>query len=87
MFALEIGVQLALAPKRLVDAQRHDPLFGLTVDASAWLPQDQISASFDNVADAQGISPTLMDAYLTAASEIARQAIGQADAPASSTTY
>ena len=64
-----------------------DELFGLKVDAADWLPADQISASFDNVADAQAISPTLMDAYLTAASEIARQAVGQADAAPSSRTY
>ncbi len=62
-------------------------IFGLEVDASDWLPADQISASFDNVADVQGISPTLMDAYLTAASEVARQAVGQPDAPPTSTTY
>ncbi|MEM7415887.1 MAG: DUF1592 domain-containing protein [Gemmatimonadota bacterium] len=64
-----------------------DELFGLTVDASTWLPEDQISASFDNVADVQGISATLMDAYLTAASDVARQAVGQSDAPAASHTY
>jgi len=62
-------------------------ILGLTVDASDWLPADQISASFDNVADAQVISPTLMDAYLTAASEVARQAVGQADAAPSSRIY
>jgi hypothetical protein len=64
-----------------------EDILGLTVDAGDWLPTDQISASFDNVADAQAISPTLMDAYLTAASEVARQAVGQKDAPATSRTY
>lgn len=64
-----------------------EELFGLRVDASDWLPEDQISASFDNVADAQTVSPTLMDAYLTAASEIARQAVGQADAAPTARTY
>lgn len=64
-----------------------EELFGLKVDAADWLPADQISASFDNIADVQVISPTLMDAYLTAASDIARQAVGQADAPPSSRTY
>ena len=61
--------------------------FGLTVDPAAWLPEDEISAGFDNVADAQGLSPTLMDAYLTAASEVARRAVGHADAAPSSVTY
>lgn len=64
-----------------------EQLFDLQVDASNWLPEDQISASFDNVADAQAISATLMDAYLTAASEVARQAVGQSDAPAASQAY
>ncbi len=64
-----------------------EQLLDLQVDASNWLPEDQISASFDNVADAQVISATLMDAYLTAASEVARQAVGQSDAPAASQTY
>jgi len=64
-----------------------EELFGLVIDASDWLPEDQISASFDNVADAQAISPTLMDKYLTAASEVARAAVGQPDAAPSSRTY
>ena len=62
-------------------------LFDLQVDASRWLPEDQISASFDNVADVQVLSATLMDAYLSAASDVARQAVGQSDAPTSSHTY
>jgi len=62
-------------------------VLGLTVDPSQWLPSDQISASFDNIADAQSISPTLMDAFLTAASEVARQAVGQEGAPVSANTY
>ena len=64
----------------------HD-ILGLTVDAAEWLPADQISASFDNIADAQTMSPTLMEAYLNAASEIARRTIGQQDAPALAKTY
>jgi cytochrome c5 len=62
-------------------------LFGLHVDAGQWLPLDQISASFDNVADVQAFSPTLMDAYLTAASDISRQVLGNPDATAVETTY
>lgn len=62
-------------------------LFGLQVDAGQWLPLDQISASFDNVADVQAFSPTLMDAYLTAASDIARQVLGNPEALPVETTY
>jgi hypothetical protein len=62
-------------------------VLGLTVDPSQWLPSDQISASFDNIADVQSVSATLMDAFLTAASEVARRAVGQEGAPVSATTY
>jgi len=62
-------------------------LFGIRVDAGQWLPLDQISASFDNVADVQGFSATLMDAYLNAASEIARQVLGNPNATAVEATY
>lgn len=64
----------------------HD-LLGLTVDPAEWLPEDQISESFDNIADVQGLSSTLMVSYLTAASDIARRAIGQEDAPATAKTW
>ncbi len=62
-------------------------MLGLEIDPSKWLPNDQNSAGFDNIADVQAMSPALMDAYLNAASEIARMAIGQKDAPVSSETY
>ena len=62
-------------------------LLGITIDSSEWLPEDQISASFDNIADVQNISPTLMTAYLTAASDITRRAIGQKNAPAVAKIY
>ena len=62
-------------------------VFGLEVDPAEWLPEDRISDGFDNVADAQSLSPTLMDAYLTAASEVARRAVGNADAAPSAVTY
>jgi hypothetical protein len=68
-------------------ARLIEDLLGLTVDPAEWLPEDQISESFDNVADVQGLSTTLMVAYLTAASDIARRAIGQEDAPATARTY
>ena len=62
-------------------------LLGLTVDPAEWLPEDQMSANFDNIADVQGMSATLMISYLNAASDIARRAIGQEDAPARAKTY
>ncbi|MDX1403308.1 MAG: DUF1592 domain-containing protein [Woeseiaceae bacterium] len=62
-------------------------LLGLTVDAAEWLPADPMSANFDNIADAQGMSATLMISYLTAASDIARRAVGQEDAAPQARTY
>ena len=64
----------------------HD-LLGLTVDPEDWLPPDRISDGFDNIAEAQTLTATLMDAYLAAASEIARRAIGDRDAATASITY
>jgi hypothetical protein len=62
-------------------------LLGLTIDPSEWLPEDATSGSFDNIAEDQRMSPALMSAYLTAASEIAREALGQNDAPVLATTF
>jgi cytochrome c5 len=62
-------------------------LFGLEIDASAYLPLDTKSANFDNIADAQMLSPTLLDAYLNAAANVSRLAVGDPDASPSSWTY
>ncbi len=62
-------------------------LLGLTIDPAEWLPEDATSGSFDNVAEDQRMSPALMSAYLTAASEVAREALGQRDAPVQAATY
>ena len=62
-------------------------LLNLDVDVSPYLPPDTISHGFDNVADAQTFSPTLMDGYLRAASQISRLAVGDRNASATSTTY
>ena len=64
-----------------------EQLLGLDVDAGAWLPLDTKSANFDNIADAQGLSPLLLEAYLNAASEISRAAVGDVDAPAIDVAY
>jgi hypothetical protein len=64
----------------------HD-LLGLEIDASAYLPGETVSAGFDNIADVQALSPTLLDAYLNAAAEISRMAVGDRNAPAVNTTY
>jgi hypothetical protein len=55
-------------------------LLGLEVDAGRWLPADVFLESFDNMADAQAFSPTLLDSYLRAANDISRLALGNAEA-------
>jgi hypothetical protein len=62
-------------------------LLGLDVDVTAFLPADTISHGFDNVADSQRLSPTLLEGYLRAASQISRLAVGDRTATASSTTF
>jgi hypothetical protein len=62
-------------------------LLTLDVDASKWLPLDTKSANFDNIADVQVPSATLLDSYLDAASEIARLTVGDAKTTITSTTY
>ena len=62
-------------------------LLDLEVDAGSWLPLDTKSANFDNIADVQLPSATLLDAYLDAASEISRLAVGDPKASVSSSTY
>ena len=62
-------------------------LVGIEVNADNWLPLDTMSANFDNIADEQTLSPTLLDAYLNAAADISRMAIGDRNAPSVDHTY
>jgi hypothetical protein len=62
-------------------------LLALDVDAGNWLPLDTKSANFDNIADAQALSPTLLESYLNAASAISRMAVGDRNAPTLDSTY
>ncbi len=62
-------------------------LLALEINAGSWLPLDTKSANFDNIADAQMPSATLLDAYLDAASAISRLAVGDPTASVSTTTY
>ncbi len=62
-------------------------LLDLDIDAGAYLPLDTKSANFDNIADVQLLSATLMEGYLRAASEVSRLAVGDAMASPRETTY
>ena len=67
-------------------ASIHD-LLGLEIEGADYLPSDTKSANFDNIADVQMLSPTLLDAYLNAAAEISRLAIGDPRATSSERQY
>ncbi|WP_420632482.1 DUF1592 domain-containing protein [Candidatus Palauibacter sp.] len=62
-------------------------LLDLDVDIGAFLPTETISDNFDNIADVQMMSATLMEGYLRAAGEISRMAIGDPDAGPRQVTY
>ncbi|MCC7417902.1 MAG: DUF1592 domain-containing protein [Acidobacteria bacterium] len=62
-------------------------LLDLDVSAGDWLPNDTLSANFDNIADAQALSPTLLDSYLNAAAAVSRMAVGDRNASTLDTTY
>ncbi|HJU42779.1 MAG TPA: DUF1592 domain-containing protein [Vicinamibacterales bacterium] len=62
-------------------------LLDLDVDVTAFLPADTISDGFDNVADVQTFSPTLMEGYLRAASRVATLAIGDPESAPTQATF
>ncbi len=62
-------------------------LLALNINAGDYLPLDTKSANFDNIADAQMLSATVMAAYLRAAAEISRLAVGDPNASIGSKTY
>jgi mono/diheme cytochrome c family protein len=51
-------------------------LLALDVDASNWLPTDEISYGFDNIAGVLKLSPLLTERYLNTAQKVARLALG-----------
>ena len=62
-------------------------LLGVDVDVSSFLPLDTKSANFDNIADVQMPSATVMEGYLRAAGQISRLALGDPEAEVASTIY
>jgi hypothetical protein len=62
-------------------------LLALDIDAGEYLPLDAKSANFDNIAAAQLLSPTLLEAYLNAATAVSRLAVGDSAAPTTLASY
>jgi hypothetical protein len=61
-------------------------LLGLEIDPTKLLPPDDSTRGFDNMAAALGLSPALLEAYLSAAGKISRLAVGDVRT-ASQTVY
>ena len=59
-------------------------LLDVEVNAAELLPVDDSSDGFDNQADTLAISPALLEAYVNAAAQISRVAVGRWTAPAES---
>jgi mono/diheme cytochrome c family protein len=62
-------------------------LLDIDVDVTMFLPPDTVSHGFDNVADSQGFSPTVLEGYLRAASKISTLAVGDRTAGAAEATF
>jgi mono/diheme cytochrome c family protein len=77
-------------PHRLNRAEYENAirdLLALDVDASTLLPPDDSVDGFDNNADVLGVSPSLLERYLSAAAKISAIAVGDPAISASSETY
>jgi len=61
-------------------------LLAIDIDPSKYLPSDDATRGFDNVAAALSLSPALLEGYTAAAGKISRIALGDVKEPAS-TTY
>ena len=62
-------------------------LLALDIDASTLLPADDSSEGFDNIADALGVSPALVERYTSAATKISRWAVGNMLTSTATVTY
>ena len=60
-------------------------LLDIQIDASKFLPSDDSTRGFDNIAGALGISPTLLEGYVSAAGKISRLAMGDVSTPTQTT--
>ncbi len=56
-------------------------ILGLEIDPSVFLPSDDSSFGFDNMAGTLGLSSTLVEAYVSAAGKISRLAVGEEATP------
>jgi hypothetical protein len=83
----EPGTRVFQRLNRAEYAAAVEDLLGLQIDVSSYLPLDTKSANFDNIADVQMPSTTVVEGYLRAASQISRTALGDPDAEIGNTIY
>jgi len=83
----EPGTRVFQRLNRAEYAAAVDHLLGIQVDVSSYLPLDTKSNNFDNIADVQMPSTTVVEGYLRAAGQIARLALGDPEAEVANTIY
>jgi len=62
-------------------------LLDLEIDPASLLPADDSAYGFDNVADVLGVSPVLLERYLSAAGTVSALAVGDPDTGVASETF
>jgi hypothetical protein len=62
-------------------------LLGMEIDPVTMLPADDSSNGFDNIADVLGVSPALLERYVSAAAKISRAAVGDPEISPLDVTY
>ncbi len=75
------GRPLAHRLNRAEYANAVRDLLSLDINVTSMLPPDDSSSGFDNNADVLGVSPVLLESYLTAAERVAALAIGDMSSP------
>src|SRR5439155_1146964 len=84
---LDRGAQPYMPPPGLHRLNRTEyanvvrDLLDLDIDPAQYLPSDDSTHGFDNIAGALGISSTLVEAYVSAAAKISRLAVGEPAQP------
>ncbi len=62
-------------------------MLGIEIDAAKYLAADTVSEGFDNIADTQTLSASMMQGYLRAAAHITMEALGDPNAEPASTVF
>ena len=62
-------------------------LLALDIDPASLLPADDSAYGFDNIADVLGVSPVLLERYLSAAGKVSALAVGDPESGVASETF